>query len=164
MFGLWLVSGRDTYKAGHGHMTGKVAGLYTVFDERGEEMDQGAMVRYLNEMTWFPVAFLSDYVSWIPVDERSCDVTFTDRHRSVGARVFFDDEGRLIDFVAERYREENGAYTLDTWSTPMPEHGKMGDLNLPVRGRAVRKLPAGDLPYANLELISVEYNVPIEDF
>jgi len=46
----------------------------------------------------------------------------------------------------------------------MLEHGKMGDLNLPVRGRAVWKLPAGDLPYANLELISVEYNVPIEDF
>jgi hypothetical protein len=145
-------------------MTGKVAGLYTLFDADGEAMDQGAMVRYLNEMTWFPVAFLSQYVSWRPVDNRSCDVTFTDCHKSVGARIFVDDEGRLTDFVAERYREQEGAYTLDTWSTPMLEYGTMAGLNLPIRGRAVWKLPEGDLPYADLRLTSAEYNEPIEDF
>jgi hypothetical protein len=69
MFGLWIVKGDDTYKAGHGHMFGKIAGLYTIFDARGPELDQGTMLRYLNEMTWFPIALLSDYVTWQAADD-----------------------------------------------------------------------------------------------
>ncbi len=164
MFGLWIVSGSDTYKAGHGHMFGKVAGLFTIFDAHGDELDQGTMVRYLNEMSWFPIALMSDYVTWRAVDDRSFDATFTDHGRSVSARFFVDEQGRLTDFVTERYREDKGTYTLDTWSTPMLEHGIMAGLNLPIRGKAVWKLPAGDLPYADFTLTSVEYNVPIEDF
>jgi len=34
LFGLWLFKGDDTYKVGHGHMFGKIAGVYTIFDAR----------------------------------------------------------------------------------------------------------------------------------
>lgn len=164
MAGLWLARGHDTYKAGHGHMFGKVAGLFTIFDARGAELDQGTMMRYLNEMTWFPIALLSDYVTWQEVDDHSVDVTFTDCGKSVAARFIFDEVGRLINFVTQRYRENKGTFTLDTWTTPMTEYGTFAGLNLPVRGQAVWKLPAGDLPYADLTLSEVEYNGPIEAF
>ncbi len=164
MLGLWVVSGSDTYKAGHGHMFGKVAGLFTIFDARGEELDQGTMTRYLNEMTWFPVALLSDYVTLQAVDDHSFDVTFTDHGKSVSARFFVDEVGRLTNFVTKRYRESKGTYTLDTWTTPMTEYGRLAGLNLPVRGQAVWKLPTGDLPYADITLTEVVYNEPIEDF
>ncbi len=164
MFGLWIASGNDTYKAGHGHMFGKIAGLYTIFDARGEELDQGTMLRYLNEMTWFPIALLSDYVTWQAVDQNSCDVTFADCGKSVTARFFIAPDGRLINFSTMRYRENKGAYTLDRWDTPMTEQGLMAGLNLPVRGQAVWKLATGDLPYADFKLSEVEYNGPIEDF
>lgn len=164
MFGLWLMSGSDTYKAGHGHMFGKVAGLYNIFDARGEELDQGTMMRYLNEMTWFPIALLSDYVTWQAVDDRSVDVTFTDCGKSVTARLIIDEAGRLTNFITKRYRENKGSYTLDTWTTPMTEWGQLAGLNLPIRGQAVWKLPTGDLPYADLKLTEIEYNGPIEAF
>ena len=32
--GLWIMTGDDTYRDGHGHMFGKIAGLFTVFDAR----------------------------------------------------------------------------------------------------------------------------------
>lgn len=35
----------------------------------GSEIDQGTMMRYLNEMTWFPAAFLGENISWKAVDE-----------------------------------------------------------------------------------------------
>jgi hypothetical protein len=164
MAGLWLMTGDDTYKAGHGRMFGKVAGVFKVVDFRGDALDQGTMLRYLNEMTWFPTAFLGDNIAWQAVDDGSADVTFTDCGKSVSARMFFDDEGRLTDFVAQRYRENKGSFSLDTWSTPMTKFGVLGGLNLPVRGQAVWKLPAGDLPYADLELSEIEYNGPIEAF
>ena len=164
MFGLWMVSGSDTYKDGHGHMFGKIAGLYTLFDARGEELDQGAMMRYLNETTWFPIALLSDYVTWQAVDDHSFDVTFTNCGKSVSARFVVDEAGRLINFVAKRYRENKGTYVLDTWTTPMSEWGKIAGLNLPVHGQAVWKLSTGDLPYMDVKVTEIEFNRPIENF
>lgn len=162
MFGLWLVSGSDTYRHGRGHMFGKVAGLFNIFDARGPEIDQGTMLRYLNETTWFPIALLSDYITWQPVDDGSFDVTFTDAGQSVTARFFIAPDGRLINFSAMRYREHKGTFTLDRWDTPMTEWGQLGGLNLPIRGQAVWKLPTGDLPYADLRLSEVVYNQPVE--
>ena len=162
--GLWIMSGDDTYRGGHGHMFGKIAGLFTVFDARGPELDQGTMLRYLNEMTWFPTAFLGDNITWQGVDDHSADVTFTDAGKSVTARLFFDEAGRLTNFVTQRYRENKGSYILGTWSTPMTKYATMAGLSLPVRGQAVWKLPEGDLPYADLEIEAIEYNVPVEPF
>ncbi len=164
MFGLWIVKGDDTYQAGHGHMFGKIAGLYTIFDARGAELDQGTMMRYLNEMTWFPIALLSDYITWQAVDQDSFDVTFTDHGKSVTARFVVDELGRLTNFVTKRYRENKGTYTLDTWTTPMTEWGKLAGLNLPIRGKAVWKLSTGDLPYTDITLTEVEYNGAIKNF
>jgi hypothetical protein len=164
MFGLWMVNGSDTYKGGHGHMFGKAAGCYTIFDARGAELDQGTMMRYLNEMTWFPIALLSDYVTWQAADDHSLDVTFTDCGQSVTARFIIDEVGRLTNFITKRYRENKGSYTLDTWTTPMTEYGTLAGLNLPIRGQAVWKLPTGDLPYADFKLREIEYNGSIEAF
>jgi len=162
--GLPLLRGDDTYQAGHGHMFGKLAGLYTVFDARGDELDQGTMMRYLNEMMWFPVAFLSDYITWQAVDDHAVDVTFTDGGKSVSARLFIDDLGRLMNFVAQRYRENKGRYTFDTWATPVVEYGRFAGLNLPARGAGVWYLPSGDLGYIDTHLVEVVYNVPVEVF
>jgi hypothetical protein len=164
MFGLWIVKGDDTYRAGHGHMFGKIAGLYTIFDARGEELDQAAMMRYLNEATWFPIALLSNYITWQAVDDHSFDVIFTDCGKSVTARFIVDAEGRPLDFVTKRYRENKGKYTYDTWTTPFSEWGRLAGLNLPIRGQAVWKLESGDLPYVDVRTTTVEYNVPIENF
>ena len=86
MAGLWLLSAQDRYKAGHGHMFGKVAGLLTVFEARGEKLDQGTRMRYLSEMIWFPTAFLGANITWQDVDDHSAEVTFTDCGESVSAR------------------------------------------------------------------------------
>lgn len=160
--GLPLMQGDDTYRGGHGHMFGKLAGIRTIFDARSDEMDQGTMIRYLNEITWFPIAYLSPFIQWQAVDDHCADVTFSDAGKSVSARMYFDDEGRMMNFVARRYREHDGHYTLNTWSTPMTAYGKMAGLNLPIRGIGVWNLPEGDLPYINIELKSVEYNLLID--
>jgi hypothetical protein len=156
--GLPLLRARDRYEQGHGHMYGKLAGLITVFDARGEELDQATMLRYLNEIMWFPTAFLAENITWAERDDSSARVTFTDGGRSVSADMFFSTEGRLTDFTAMRYREIDGEFSLDPWSTPMTGYGELAGLKLPTQGRAVWHLPEGDLPYADLEVTEVSYN------
>jgi hypothetical protein len=160
--GLPLLRARDSYEAGLGHMYGKLAGLFTVFDMRGKKLDQATMIRFLNEMMWFPTAFLGENISWEEVDDHSAEVTFSDGGKSVSGRMYFDDAGRLTNFTAMRYREIDGDFSLDPWSTPMSSYGIRAGLNLPIRGQAVWNLPSGDLPYAELEITEVAYNIPID--
>ena len=156
--GIPLLRARDRYESGRGHMFGKLAGVFTVFDVRGEKLDQATMLRYLNEIMWFPTAFLGENISWEEVDEDSAQVTFTDHGKSVSARMYFDDLGRLTNFTAMRYREIGGGFSLDPWSTPILDYGERAGFKLPTRGQAVWNLESGDLLYADLEITDVEYN------
>lgn len=158
LYGLPLLRAKDRYEAGQGHMYGKLAGLITVFDARGEELNQATMIRYLNEIMWFPTAFLGNRISWEEIDDQSARVTFTDGGKSVSAEMYFDGDGRLTDFKTMRYREKDGSFSLDPWSTPILEYGMRAGLRIPVRGKAVWHLESGDLDYADLTITDVVYN------
>ena len=156
--GLPLLRARDEYRFGRGRMHGKLAGLITVFDSQGEKLDQGAMIRYLSEMIWFPTAFLGANITWQAVDSLSSDVQLIDAGKTVSGRLFFDDEGRPTNFTAMRYREIDGDFSLDAWSTPITGYGERAGLKLPTQGQAVWNLQSGDLMYVDLEIKEVEYN------
>jgi hypothetical protein len=156
---LPLARGRDRYADGKGNMLIRAGGIYPIVDATGEEMDQGAMMRYLSEMIWFPAAFLGHNISFAPIDERSARVTLTDHGRSVGGILHFDEESRVIDFEAQRYRMVDGRNELAIWSTPVTEYGEFEGLKLPVRGKAVWHLPDGDFAYIDVAITDLEYNV-----
>ena len=144
LFGLPLMRARDRYQDGQGHMYGRLAGLITIFDVRGEKLDQGAMLRYLSEAIWFPIAFLGDNMSWESIDDHSARVTMTDAGRSVSGVLHIDDQGRPTNFTCRRFYMQGDDFTLEDWSTPMTKYGQMAGLNLPINGAAQWKLAEGD--------------------
>ena len=158
MAGLPLLRARDTYVDGHGHMSGKLAGLITIFDVRGEQLDQGALLRYLSEMIWFPTAFLGDNISWESVDDHTAQVTLSDQGKSVSGLMHFAADGKVTNFTTQRYREVDDDFSLDPWSTPIGRYRTMAGLNLPVTGKAMWSLPSGDLDYIELEITELVYN------
>lgn len=164
LVGVPFMSAVDVYKNGHSHMTGRFAGLFKVVDGHGEAVDQGGMVRFLQEMTWFPSTYLNDYITWDAVDDHCADVSFHDAGKTVSARMYFDDEGRFLNFVAEHYGDFDGKYEMRPWSTPMSEYSRFDGYMLPVRGKGVWRLPEGDFAYIDVSVTDIRYNVPIEDF
>lgn len=155
--GLALLRAKDRYEKGHGHMYGRLAGLKTIFDARGPELDQASMLRYLNEAMWFPTAYLGENMRWDAVDDHSARVVFSDHGREVSAQLYFDGEGRLVNFKAKRYREADGEFSLDGWSTPVTTYGEFEGLKIPVSGTGIWHLPEGDFAYIELELTEAEY-------
>jgi hypothetical protein len=163
MYGLPLMRARDVYKAGQGHMFGKLAALITIFDDRGEYLTLGTMTRFLSEIIWFPIAYLSDYITWTAVDDHSADVAMTDHGRTVSGRMFFDDLGRPTNFETMRYMGNQGEFVLTPWFTPTKEYGLRGGLNIPVLGSVGWRLPEGELIYGDFEIVEAEYNQPGDD-
>jgi len=148
---------RDMYAEGRGRMLVKVASLWPVADASGEQTDQAAMMRYLSEMIWFPAAFLAGNISFEAVDDSSARVTLADHGRTATATLFFDQEGRVTDFVAKRYRTAD-ASDPETWSTPVTGYGEFEGLRLPTRGKATWKLPGGDLDYIEVTITDLHYD------
>jgi len=153
-----MTLGWDAYLNGRGSMLIKMLSLIPMVNATGIYIDQGAMMRYLNEMTWFPAAFLGENIIWKAIDDTSAEVTLTHQGKSVSATMYFDGEGKPTNFVAKRYRMVGKRYDLETWSTPFTGYGEFEGLKLPVRGQGVWNLKQGDLVYVDLEVTELEYD------
>jgi hypothetical protein len=155
------VAGRDMYRQGQGHMLMKPLSLFAVVDAQGDEMDQGAFMRYFNEIMWFPTAYLSDYIEWKSIDDRSARATMTVDGQSISAVLHFDEQDQLVNFVADRYRTQpDGTYQMETWSTPIYDYREFHGIHIPTKGSGIWNLASGDFEYVKLEIIEIEYNNP----
>ena len=152
MMGVLPIAGRDRYADGHGHMLIKLASLLTVADGVGAEIDQGAVLRYLGEIVWFPSAALSDTISWEAIDERSARATM--RHAGVTASAVFafDERGRFASLTADRYMSrgrrtaarEVGHPGHGVANHPGHRDAGAGQCRVEARGGGLRLLPLGD--------------------
>jgi len=154
---LWI-KGRDRYHKGKGNMLIKLLSLIKIIDATGDEMDQGSMVRYFNEMFWFPTAYLSDYIKWEPIDSRSAKATMSYQGATASAVFHFNEKGQIINFVAKRYMENDGRFELETWSTPIDGYKEINGIKIPISGKAVWNLSSGDFNYIKLEITDIVYN------
>ena len=157
-FPLLSVKGRDLYYEGNGNMLIKLPPFITIANARGDEIDQGALARYLNEIMWFPTAYLDENIRWESIDSNSAKATMVYQGVTASAILYFNDEGELTNFVAQRYMTKDNKYSLETWATPIQEHREINGLRLPVKGEGIWKLNSGDFSYIRLEITDIEYN------
>jgi len=153
---------QDMYLNGQGNMHVKLLSTFTMVDARGKEMDEASLMRYFNEMQWFPTSLLGSHVKWEAMDADSARATLTDRGLSVSAVFCFDNEGKITNFIAERARSTDGVQLVRTkWSTPISAYGTFSNgLRLPGKGEAVWHLDEGEYAYIRLEITDVEYDNP----
>jgi hypothetical protein len=160
MFPLVSIVGRDCYVAGRGSIEMRLLGSVPVADASGPRMDQGALLRYLNETMWFPAAALSPYVTWQGIDANTTQATMSYQGATASATFVFDAEGRPTDMTAERQDLARGR--LETWSTPLRDYGAFAGVRIPSEGVGIWKYESGDFPYIELRITALEVNRPSE--
>jgi hypothetical protein len=161
--GVLPMFGTDTYLAGEGRMRGRLFGLVTVAEGGGREFDLGELVTYLNDAAMLaPSMLLTPNVQWMPHDQRSFDVTITDRGNTVSARFFVDPTGRLIDFrTDDRWYAGSTPPRRTTWSTPIDGWTTLaGGRPVPTDGSATWHLPEGEFSYVrgSFDPSSIEFD------
>ena len=155
--GLTVGRAIDSLRDGHGRMHVRLLGLSTVVNATGPEIDQGSLMRWLNETMWFPAVWATDVISWEEIDGVSASGSVRVGGLTVGAEFRFDDEGRLVDFRADRYRDAESGYEMTPWSTPLTEHTRFNGIELPSSGSAVWSLDDGDFEYIQIQVTDVRY-------
>ena len=144
----------------------KLLSTFTIVNAVGKEMDEASLMRYFNEMQWFPTSLVSGHVKWDAIDANSACATLTDRGMSVAAVFCFDKEGRITNFIAERGRSTEGGKLVRTkWSTPISAYRMYGNgLRLPSKGEAVWHLDSGPFSYIKVDITDVEYDEQFSQF
>ena len=162
--GVLPMTGKDIYSDGHGRMLGKLLGLITVADGKGEEFDIGELTIYLNDAVLFAPSFLlRDEVRWGEVDASSFDVTLCDAGRSVKARVFIDERGAPVDFATtDRFIDLPGGPRRAEWRTPIPAWVSANGRPVPGPAKCVWNLADGEFPYlvGRFDPDSFAFNIP----
>lgn len=157
---VWLgklpfVSGKDSYIEGEGNLTIKLLSLIKIIDEKGEQLNQGELLRWLGESPWFPTALLpSDKLKWEPVDENRAKIILRDAGISVQGIFRFDKTGAITDFTAKRFKDGN----LEKWTGHYKDYRKVSGFRIPHRVEVEWNFTSGDFPYARFFLTRIEYN------
>jgi hypothetical protein len=151
----------DRYQSGTGRMTVRLLGRLTVADDGSPEMNASSLVRYLNEAMWFPAALAVAPIQWTAINDTTARAFIRDGDLTASGTCFFDDAGRLTNFVAERYRQAGRSQPkLQEWSTPILRYGTMAGLNLPVAGEAMWTLDRDEFAYVRMRVEEIEYDRP----
>lgn len=155
------IFGLHSYMDAKATMLIKLAGLVTVADGKGQEMDQGETVTVFNDMCLLaPASLIDKRIQWEAIDSLTVKATFNNNGCKISAVVYFNDKGELINFVSDdRYYSPTGkTYQKVKWSTPVKDYKDINGMKLASYGEAVWHFPEGDYCYARLNIKDVEYN------
>ncbi len=143
---------RDKFLGGKGGMQAKILSAIKVVDEETPVIDQGALVRYLGEMVWFPYSFLSPYITWKSFDNDAAQATLTVGELKVSGTFYINDVGAITHFEADRMRSEDGKATSELYVNKYSAYHVMGGCRIPTEGEAGWDLKSGYFSYVTLQI------------
>ncbi|WP_205317995.1 DUF6544 family protein [Kordia sp. SMS9] len=162
MFPKVYLFGRDKLVNAKGAMLIKLGALISVVDERESyEITSGAMLRYLAEICWFPSAALYDHIQWKSISDTSAEATLTINNISVSGVFNFSEKGEILSFTADRFYGDAKPPTLEKWCIEMLSYKEVNNIIIPDKAKVIWKLPEDDFHWLTLEIVEIEYNVPV---
>lgn len=151
-----LISAIDMYQRGRGSMDVKLLSIIKIVEATGEELDQGALLRWLAEAAWFPTALLpSENLSWEPIDHNSAKIILFDNNLMVSGAFTFNEQGQITQFKTKRYKDSS----LKDWFGYYGDYREVDGMRIPFYAEVVWGLESGDFSYAKFELRKVDYNI-----
>jgi len=152
------VKGRDRYRSGEGSIEMRVLSLIPVANKAGGGLNQGALLRFLGEIQWFPAAALAPYVVWTAVDNESARATMTYGGITASMTFRFDADGRLVGSSATRYNDARGRNEL--WVNRNDSDQVFSGSRVPATGEARWDYDTGPYPYIRWRITAIEHDRP----
>ena len=150
---------RDSYAAGTGSMIASALGVYPIVNQAAKpELNAGALQRFLGEAIWVPTALLpSPAVTWTARDDRSAMVTLRDAANTVSLLFTFDAEGLVTSISGERFKENDGAYSLQPWRIQCDEYRERDGMTIPLHAEVAWVTGGRVEPYWRGRITSITY-------
>jgi hypothetical protein len=158
--GVWIHA-RDRLRQEKGSMLVLLDDTVRLANASGPELDQGAALRLLAEMVWFPTAlFDARHVTWTGIDAAHALATLRLGPLTVSATFEFGLDGLPVGMLAQRFMDKGG---LHAWRGDYRDWRTVSGLRVPFEADVTWQLDAGPYTYAHWTVDSLEYDAPLED-
>jgi hypothetical protein len=156
---LLNLNGRDKLQNGKGEMLIKLASLIPVVNESSNaKINQGAMLRFLAEICWFPQAVLRHYISWENINSSSAKASFTYNDETVSGIFRFNKMNDFVSFEAQRYYGGKEDSSLEIWYIEAQDYKTFNGIRIPYKNKVTWKLDKKDFHWLTLEITEIDYN------
>lgn len=159
MSALVKIKGRDKFVDGRGEMLIKMNSLINVVNERGPQMDEGTLQRFLGELVWYPSVAVSPYIEWEAMDDYSARATMTWNGVTGSGIFYFDKDYNFIKFEALRYMGNKEDAPRYPWIITVDDYAVFDGIKVPSRMQATWKLDEGDWTWLKLVIEDLKYNI-----
>lgn len=134
---------------------------FKVVDAKGDKMNQAETVTLLNDMCFIaPATLIDKRISWEVLNSTSVKANFKNGNTSISAVLYFDDQGKLINFISkDRYHTDGKTYNSYPWATPVEDYQRLNGYLLPSKAKLIYHTPDGDFTYGVLTYKNVLYNL-----
>lgn len=156
---LMPVRVRDGYVRGGAMMQASMYGVYPLANQvDNPKLNAGALQRFLGESIWFPTALLpSSTVTWTARDDHSATASLTDGPTVVTLLFEFGDNGMPVAISGDRYKEDQGQYSIQRWLITCGESTIKDGMTIPLRCEVAWMVNGVRQPYWRGRISSIEY-------
>jgi len=148
----------DLYIANKGRLVVSLLGFYNIVDGKGEQFDQGELLRWLGESILYPTNLLpSDNLKWFPIDDGTAKLTFNYNGLSLFFKMRFNEKGEITEMETKRYMDVK---RLETWVIKVAHYKERNNVMIPINFEVMWRLEKGDFSYAKFNITEIEYDKP----
>ena len=149
---------RDMYIADKGRLIVSLFSLYNIIDAKGEQYNQGELLRWLGESILYPTNLLpGGRLRWSAIDSQTAKLTFNYNELSLFFIVSINEIGEITQMETKRYMDKAN---LETWVIKLANYKEINEIFVPTAFEVFWRLTKGDLSYAKFNLRKIEYNSP----
>ena len=132
--------------------------MLSVVNAKGEQYNQGELLRWLGESILYPTNLLpNERLQWFAIDSQSAKLTFDYNGLSLFYIVTFNDMGEIIQLETKRYMDDT---KLETWIIKLANYREINNVFVPTSFEVLWRLKKGDFSYAKFNLKKIEYGIP----
>jgi len=152
--------GLDSYIDGNGSMKGRIAKLFTLFNQTGRTMDKSSLVTFLSESLFIPYAALQDYIVWEPIDDLHAKASVSYYGISASGIFTFSESGEMRAFATDDREavSTDGTSEKVKWSVVLSEYKETKGIRKPTVFQAIWHYDDGDLLYFDGKDVVIEFN------
>jgi len=149
---------QDMYVADKGRLIVSLFSLINVVNAKGEQYNQGELLRWLGESILYPTNFLpSKELNWLPIDYNTAKLTFNYNGLSLFFKMSFNEIGEIIEMETLRYMDTKN---LETWVIKIADYKELNEVIVPTKFEVLWRLTEGDFSYAKFDITKIEYDKP----
>lgn len=150
--------GRDLFVNGTGKMLIKLNSLFNVVNERGGNLNEATMQRFLGEMVWFPSLAASPLIRWEQKDDTTVTAHMSYGGTSCSGTFVIDEHGDVREFSAMRFFGGDPSGLRKLWRMQISRYGVFAGIRVPVEMSSTWQLDEGNWTWLELTVTDVSYN------